>query len=158
MIFGHKYTSEVLLKSSFNVTCEACGAKHVVEVTDKGEGAAGSIYFLNEQGAKETSLSKAGEQALKNINETVGLLKCPKCGLRNKDNKAAFWRKSVLQVLGIGIFIALIGGLVYLIKQDKMALYIFSGVTVFGMYITYITIEKRWNTIDARVEFKETLD
>jgi hypothetical protein len=80
--------------------CKRCGHKQSAEVHGIGEGVQS---FLNSQGTAER---RARKDAVKDLDRTIKLARCPSCKLRNPGALLGFWTFFLyifLFMLGVGI-------------------------------------------------------
>ncbi|MGV3625784.1 MAG: hypothetical protein ACO1OB_33540 [Archangium sp.] len=70
--------------------CAACGHRARASVVGMGEGAAS---FLNSEG---TGDARAKKDALQDVDATIAVAPCPKCGVRNVGAVVKWWLRSAV--------------------------------------------------------------
>jgi hypothetical protein len=137
--------------------CRACRYTGEAVVVGVGQGTGNSAYFLDNQGARERAGVQAARAAEANVELTLSLAKCPRCGNRDEAAVRWFWLRLGAIMAGMSLFIWGIGGLVALIQgeMDPVLLWIFGPIGLVMPVAAWWTEGWKLETVDQRVLFIE---
>jgi hypothetical protein len=159
---GHQHLAgrDLTIKRLFR--CRACDYEAFVVVTGIGMGSGVSPLFLDEEGAAERARASAYADATKNVELTLGLCPCPRCGQRRDARR--FIRSSALQIVAMVALVWAAAGaalgfeaLTHGLTRSEFMLYasISGGVGLtMGIIFFIVAVRWKWTTARARVVFK----
>lgn len=134
--------------------CTHCGHESKAEVVGLGEG---TQSFLN---AKGTAERRAREDAQRDIDRTLAVAACPKCGQREGGAVRRWWLRALLPHL-IGFVLVAVGGWIPLLfglnmrERDKwLAAWVMLGIAVFVALIMLPSVFAKWSSTKRNVYFE----
>jgi acyl-CoA synthetase (AMP-forming)/AMP-acid ligase II len=100
------------------VACEECDAEYIYSLTREGSGYGNSVYFLDEEGAKERASRRAEENLENQMRSACNAVPCPKCG-HYQDHMLPRARAQRAGIYKVGAGLALILMIVFLVLALK---------------------------------------
>jgi hypothetical protein len=152
---GNRY--QIVSASTIAATfhCVHCSFESDVVVRAIGEGTGRSAYFLDNEGAQERARVEASAEVKKNVDVTLLLCPCPKCGRRSST-------EPISQTIYLGVGIAVAMGLLVAIVASTSHAFGATGGWVFsiasGLLCAWGVWRKnswKWTTAKDRVRFIE---
>ncbi len=154
MYVGNQHTSTTTVTKELDFQCSHCGTTSRVAVTGVGQGRGASPYFLDEDGAADRSHNRAQKAALKNVQETLKIARCPRCGKTNSEAVRNFWLIQAAKILGGIAFLQFLGFIIYGLDNKSFVFVIFGVVSILYIPLIYfLDIHWRWKTKDGRVQY-----
>lgn len=155
MYFGTRHTATRTFEDKRTFSCKQCGFKSEAVVLGVGKGEGRSPYFLDEGGASGRALENAHYAAVGNIDLTLRLCPCPRCGARDG---TGFIVKSVIltALVLVGVWgIGWVYGMVMVRRADSAVLSWIFGPLGLGCAVLYyfLAVRWKWTTAAARVRF-----
>lgn len=133
--------------------CTLCGHEAQAEVVGLGEGAQS---FLNAQGTAER---RAEEDARRDIDRTLAVASCPKCGQRDRPAVRRWWLRALAPHLISMIVVAFSGWIPLLFnlnmsERDKWLVgWITLGIALFVALIMLPSVFMKWSATKRGVYF-----
>jgi DNA-directed RNA polymerase subunit RPC12/RpoP len=135
--------------------CQACGHRATAEVIGLGEGVQS---FLNPRG---TARRRAKRDAVVDVDRTLSVATCPRCGHRDARAVRRWWAKALLPH-AIGFVVVAASGWIPLVfglnmrERDKwLAGWIMTGIACFVALLMLPSVFIKWSTVKQGVRFSE---
>jgi hypothetical protein len=153
------------------VLCENCSTEYVYVLEREGTGTGTSVYFLNDDGARDHAMSAADDSLRDYLQNDFDPIPCPACGhyqkfmfpkLMSHPVWIGFAKAALLLVGGLALVSVLYWGVSYAQRPDDHALWRLAGtaagVVVAGLLVGSLSaIERaRVRSFDPNTEDQQT--